>query len=276
MFIAGLHKIDSRQKRSGMTIVKTQKLHFKRLQMKNALITGASGGIGTALCSAYKQAGYVVIATDMEKNPALQCDVFIECNLLLFVRDESYRKTKITEFKKQFTDGLTTLINNAATQILGSTEKITVQNWHDTLDVNLIAPFMLTQTFLKELEQVKASVVNISSVHQTATKPEFVAYATSKSALSGLTRSMAIDLGNKIRVNGIAPAATATPMLLAGFEGKKEKLAELSAMHPIGRIAEPEEIASVALFLSSEHANFITGAVISVDGGISGRLHDPV
>lgn len=244
--------------------------------MKNALITGASGGIGTALCSAYKHAGYVVIATDLKKNPLLQCDTFVECNLMQFVRDESYRKIKTAEFKKQFAGGLTTLINNAATQILGSTEKLTVQNWHDTLDINLVAPFLLAQSFLPELEQAKGSVVNISSVHQTATKPEFVAYATSKSALSGLTRSMAVDLGSKIRVNAIAPAATATPMLLAGFEGKKDKFEELSSMHPIGRIASPEEIANVALFLSSSQSSFITGAVISADGGISGRLHDPV
>ncbi|MBD2442590.1 SDR family oxidoreductase [Dolichospermum sp. FACHB-1091] len=72
------------------------------------------------------------------------------------------------------------------------------------------------------------------------------------------------------------PSETATPMLLAGFEGKEEEFQQLSNMHPLGRIAQPEEIASVALFLVSQEASFITGASLSVDGGIGIRLHDPV
>lgn len=243
---------------------------------KTAIITGASGGIGSSLCSAYSSSGYRVIATDRVKNQDLTCDVFVECDLMRFVRDEAYRAAKSSELRTAAGGSLNTLVNNAATQILGTTDMLTTQQWHDTLDVNLIAPFLLTQQFLSELEASQGSVVNISSVHQTATKPEFVAYATSKSALSGMTRAMSVDLGSRIRVNAIAPAATATPMLLAGFEGKDEKFKELSSMHPIGRIASPEEISNVALFLSSSKSSFITGAVIATDGGISGRLHDPV
>ena len=116
----------------------------------------------------------------------------------------------------------------------------------------------------------------MSSVHATATKPGFIAYATSKTALVGLTRSLAVDLGPRVRVNCILPAATDTPMLRAGFEGNPQGLAELGAMHPIGRIATPEEVAHVAVFLASKDAAVITGAAFAIDGGIGGRLHDPV
>ncbi|MFN6000135.1 MAG: SDR family NAD(P)-dependent oxidoreductase, partial [Dolichospermum sp.] len=116
----------------------------------------------------------------------------------------------------------------------------------------------------------------ISSVHAISTKPGFVCYATSKSALVGMTKAMAVDLGADLRINAICPGATATPMLLAGFEGKEEEFQQLSNMHPLERIAQPDEIASVALFLVSQEASFITGASLSVDGGIGIRLHDPV
>ena len=91
----------------------------------------------------------------------------------------------------------------------------------------------------------------------------------------GLTRSMAVDLGPRIRVNAINPR-NSNPMLLAGFEGKEKEYAELSKMHPLERIAEPKEIAQAAVFLASQQSTFITGASLDIDGGISQRLHDPL
>jgi NAD(P)-dependent dehydrogenase (short-subunit alcohol dehydrogenase family) len=129
---------------------------------------------------------------------------------------------------------------------------------------------------LPDLEKARGSVVNISSVHATLTKPGFSAYATSKAALLGMTRALAVDLGPRVRVNCVTPAATDTPMLRAGFEGNPAELSALAAMHPSGRIATPEEIARVVLFLASDAASAITGAALAADGGIGGRLHDPV
>jgi NAD(P)-dependent dehydrogenase (short-subunit alcohol dehydrogenase family) len=168
------------------------------------------------------------------------------------------------------------LINNAAVQILKPSGQLTLDDWQHTLNINLLAPFLLAQALLPELEKAKGSVINIASVHAVATKPEFVCYATSKAALVGLTKSMAVDLGPRVRINAICPAAVATPMLRAGFEGRKDAFEELSRMHPLGRVASPDEIAGVALFLASSQAGFITGTSIYVDGGICSRLHDPV
>ena len=244
--------------------------------MKTVLITGASGGIGKAMCSRFVAEEFNVIATDQRMDDKPECTSFIQCDLKKIVRDETYRSSLIAEFKSHFRDGLFSLINNAAEQILGGVEELTTQQWDDTLDVNLIAPFVLSQAFIKDLEASNGSIINISSIHQELTKPGFIAYATSKAALSGLVRAMAVDLGRRVRVNAIAPAATSTPMLLAGFEGKEELFRQLSNMHPLGRISTPEEVAHVAYFLASENASSMTGAVINVDCGISGRLHDPV
>jgi NAD(P)-dependent dehydrogenase (short-subunit alcohol dehydrogenase family) len=244
--------------------------------IQTVLITGACGGIGQALCRVFQAADYFVIASDHFSDPC-SCNAFVEADLNSFCTNEQYRIDTISRVRLHLgCHGLSVLINNAAIQILGTTEAITVEHWRQTLDVNLVAPFLLTQALLSDLEKAKGSVVNIASVHATVTKPGFVSYATSKAALVGLTRSLSVDLGSRVRVNAICPAATATPMLLAGFEGNPEALQELANAHPLERIAQPEEVAQVALFLASPQASFITGASILVDGGISGRLHDPL
>jgi len=242
---------------------------------RTALITGALGGTGTALCTAFKNAGYRVLATDREQGQCA-CDEFLREDIRDLCSD-SEKLAVFAEHCAKFTGdaGLHVLVNNAGIQILNHVEQIDQEQWAATLETNLLAPFFLTKALLSLLTKAKGSVVNIASIHATQTKPRFVAYATSKAALIGLTRAMAIDLGPKLRANAISPAATATPMLLAGFENSPEGLSKLGAMHPLDRIATPEEVAQSALFLASDAASFISGATLSLDGGISARLHDP-
>jgi NAD(P)-dependent dehydrogenase (short-subunit alcohol dehydrogenase family) len=243
---------------------------------QSVLITGANGGIGQALCKNFKEAGYYVIASDRDIGDCV-CDEFIQADIEALCTKHEYREDILSKVRYYLPDkGLFGLINNAAIQILGKTEDVQVEEWHRTLNTNLVSPFLLIQGLLPELRKVRGSVVNIASVHAINTKPGFVCYASSKSALVGLTKAMAVDLGAEVRVNAICPGATATPMLLAGFEGKEREFQQLSKMHPLQRIAEPDEIAQVALFLVSPQASFITGASLSVDGGIGVRLHDPV
>lgn len=239
-----------------------------------ALITGAAGGIGLVLCAEFRNAGYRVIATDVAGASGVACDQFVEADLKALCRDEACLKRFVQQLDIP-ASGLTVLINNAAVQILNRTDTASVQDWRDTLDVNVLAPFLLTQALLPHLEKARGSVVNVGSVHATATKPGFVCYATSKAALVGLTRSLAVDLGGRVRVNAVNPAAVATPMLLQGFKGKDAQFAALGGMHPVGRIASPGDIAQAVLFLASRNAAFVTGAAFDVDGGILSRLHDP-
>ena len=242
------------------------------------LVTGARGGIGAALCKGFKAKGWLVIGTSQgtPSDPSLY-DHYIKLNMSAFVKDADIRSAFIDEVKDLCCGvPFKALINNAAVQHLGKTENISSEIMQESFNVNTIGPFMLTQGFLRDLEAAKGSVLNIGSVHAQATKPEFVPYATTKAALHGLTRALAVDLGGRIRVNTLAPAATATPMLLSGFEGREDAFKELAAVHPVNRIARPEEICDAALFLCSDHAKFVTGSSFYIDGGILSRLHDPV
>jgi NAD(P)-dependent dehydrogenase (short-subunit alcohol dehydrogenase family) len=160
------------------------------------------------------------------------------------------------------------LVNNAALQVLSPTGHIRLADWEDSLSVNLTAPFLLTQALLEPLEAGHGCVVNIGSVHARATKREFAAYATTKAALHGLTRALAVDLGPSVRVVCIAPAAIATPMLMEGFKGKEDAFGRLEECHPANRIGRPEEVARVVSFLLSQDSGFLTGSTLYLDGGV--------
>lgn len=241
--------------------------------MPVALISGASGGIGQALCAGFRNSGYYVIATDLEESGA-NWDQFIKADLKQLCGDQAALNDFISKLKLQNNE-LRVLVNNAALQKLNSTEHVSYDEWLEVNQVNVAAPFFLTQALLPNLEKGNGSVINIGSVHAHATKSKFITYATSKSALNGLTRALAVDLGSRVRVNSINPAAVATPMLMEGFSGKEEKYELLASMHPVGRIGIPEDVAKLALFLASEEAAFITGTEMNMDGGVLSRLHDP-
>lgn len=244
-----------------------------------AMITGAAGGIGQALVTEFVAVGYSVIAADLSWDASgARNDSVYELKLdLAELVTKPGSIHELVEHVEQITGGrgLKALINNAAVQILGHTASLTQEQWHTTWNINLNAPFILIQHFLDSLTENRGAVVNISSIHATQTKKQFVAYATSKAALSSLTRNLAVDVGDMIRINAIEPAAVGTEMLLAGFEGKAKELAQLGQFHPVGRIAEPKEIAELAVFLCSDKSRFLQGACVSASGGIHGCLSDP-
>jgi NAD(P)-dependent dehydrogenase (short-subunit alcohol dehydrogenase family) len=241
------------------------------------LITGVSGGIGGSLVKVFFNEGYTIIGTDIiEPINDKNIKYFIKADLgSIISNDEEIQNFYINVKNILKDDGLHAIVNNAAIQIVKNVSDLTINDVINSFKINCAAPFMLIKIFLIHLEKCYGSVVNISSIHAELSKPEFVAYATSKSALSGLTKSLALELGDRVRINAIAPAAVTTQMLLAGFESNKDGLTKLSNFHPVGRIGEPYEVAQLALFLTSDSAKFINGSVIKIDGGISNRLYDP-
>jgi NAD(P)-dependent dehydrogenase (short-subunit alcohol dehydrogenase family) len=245
--------------------------------LKTVLITGAAGGIGRALVQVFHDAGYHIVATDLAEKPSdLPCAQYLLADLARFVRDESYAAQTLAAIRQVLNgNGLKVIIHNAASQILGGTESLTRADWQQTLDVNLLAPFLLSQALLPELEASKGSVIHIGSIHARLTKKNFVAYATSKAALAGMTRALAVDLGPRVRVNAVEPAAIETDMLKAGFAKKPDLYAQLEHYHPQQRIGQPEEVARLALAMTDGDMTFLHGACVGLDGGISGRLFDP-
>lgn len=242
------------------------------------IVTGAAGAIGTAICKAFAVAGHDLVAIDLRRPDNLDAHAaFIDIDLDRYCSDRQYRDAASVRLHEAVAGkSLIALVNNAAVQILGTAETLTTEDWNRTLNVNLLAPFLLTQALLDALTVAHGSVINISSIHARQTKPEFVAYATSKAGLDGLTRSLAVELGGRVRVNAICPAAIDTPMLRAGFAAHESGLEQLGQLHPAGRIGTPDEVAALAVFLASEAAGFITGADLAIDGGIGARLRDPL
>lgn len=241
--------------------------------MKKALITGVLGGIGSALAMAFRAEGFYVYGLDVREDYKFNCNRFIQFDLASFCTDVAYREKWTQTFKKEIPQ-LDVLINNAAVQKLDKLDDLKLEDWQETLNVNLTGPMLLSQVFLQKLEATNGSIINIGSIHQQLTKPRFVSYATSKSALIGLTKALAVDLEGRVRVNAISPAAIETDMLLAGFDGDERALEELRRIHPVQRIGYPQEVAKLALFLASENTGFIHGANLTLDGGISSVLKD--
>lgn len=241
--------------------------------MKTVFITGVKGKIGKTISEIFKDAGYFVIGQDKVSGSPESCDLFYNFDLQLYACDSGFRNQWNETFSKDF-DSLHVLINNAAVQLLGNVGNYSVKDWDETMSVNLTAPFCLIQSFYDRLVKSKGSVVNIASIHKQLTKERFFAYATSKSALVGLTKALAVDVQGKFRVNCISPAAVDTPMLHAGFNHDLDKINMLGKLHPIQRIGKPEEVARLALFLSEDQTQFINGADIMIDGGISSSLRD--
>jgi NAD(P)-dependent dehydrogenase (short-subunit alcohol dehydrogenase family) len=241
---------------------------------KAVIITGSAGGIGSAIVRAFREAGILTIGLDQSRETL--SDHFIEVDLQELVNSAA-EQTRLQAALANLLDGmgLAGLINNAACQVIGCTDKISVSDFRRSLDINTTAPFLLTQLCLEPLERSHGTIVNISSIHAQLTKPGFVAYATSKGALETLTRALAVDLGSRIRVMGIAPAAINTAMLRDGFRDHPELLQQLAEFHPTYSIGEPADIAHLCRFLLLEAPDFLNGSVIPMDGGIGSKLHDP-
>ncbi|WP_269618884.1 SDR family NAD(P)-dependent oxidoreductase [Zhongshania sp. BJYM1] len=242
---------------------------------KAVVITGTNGGIGAALKEKFSEEGYAVIG--IGKSPDQKnCDAYIQVDFIELARSEEVLKCFCEEilplFKKYSLAGL---INNSALQILADTKSLTLNDFQSTLSVNLIVPFILSKICLEFLQENKGSIVNIGSIHAKLTKKTFVAYATSKGALETMTKAMAVDVGSKVRVNLIAPAAIETEMLVDGFKACPEKYTQLKDCHPTGSIGQPEEVANIAFYLINGSTPFLNGAVIDLTGGISAKLCDP-
>lgn len=243
------------------------------------VVTGAAGEIGQALVAKFQRNGHKVFGLDVRPWPqATEIDEFAQVDLQEIVLRPEGTAHPVTSDILSWSDGsgLSALVNNAAVQCLASVENLDMEAWSATLNVNVVAPFILVQALLPRLERANGCVVNISSIHARLTKAGFVAYATSKAALSGMTRAMAVELGDRIRVNAVEPASVETSMLKASFEGREEKLAALAALHPLGRLATSEEIATLVYAIAMGDFKSLHGACVDISAGISARLHDPI
>lgn len=176
--------------------------------------------------------------------------------------------------------GVDILVNSQGIQRYGTVEETSEELWDEVIAVNLTSMFLTAKYAIPAMRQRGGgAIINVSSVQGLATQTQVAAYSTSKAAIIGLTRTIAIDYAREnIRANSVLPASIDTPMLrhsaelFKGDRSMEDILADWGAMHPVGRIGTPEEIANLIAFLASSRASFITGAEIKADGGMMAAL----
>lgn len=249
---------------------------------KSILLTGAAGGIGLCLANYLASEGFSILALD--KHAKILDQPMIDNPNINWIIQDLVSISSSTEASQIFYESvkailqgnsLYAIIHNAAVQCLGGFLDLGLDDWRSSLDVNLLAPVAINKLFMRDLIDSHGCIIHISSIHSHLTKPGFTAYATSKAALSGLTRAMAVELGDRVRVNAIEPAAIRTPMLETGFNDHPELLSVLEEHHPTKSIGSAEDVARAVSFLLDPANSFLNGCVLELGGGIHARLHDP-
>jgi NAD(P)-dependent dehydrogenase (short-subunit alcohol dehydrogenase family) len=249
---------------------------------RNVLVTGAAGDIGHAIAAAFLKRGATVVASDsrqaalMERVAALTSlgKVFgiaaelSEPSAVAALAAETLRRAGRVDV----------LVNNAAFQPDGDVSDCDPESFDLTYQVNVRAPFLLSRALVPSMREAGGgAIVNLTSVHATAPGPRRLAYATSKTALLGMTRSMAVDLGRyNIRVNALSPGATLTTQLKDAWaqrqaeSGTVDVFRHARRLHPLGRLAEVDDVAGAAVYLAE--AGFVSGVELRVDGGFLSSL----
>lgn len=240
---------------------------------KNALITGGTRGIGEAIAREFAKKGYNLIinyVNSKEKAEKLKNELEEIYNIKVLtsqadLADEKAIENMVDIAIKKF-GKIDVLVNNAGIVIDKEFEDRTIEDWKQILNINLIAPFILTKLIGKEMVNNKSgAIINISSTNGINTYyPTSVDYDASKSGLISLTYDSAVELAPYVRVNCIAPGWVNTEM---NKELPEDFVKEETERILVKRFAEPEEIAKVATFLASDDASFINSTVIKVDGG---------
>src|SRR3954469_14638775 len=256
---------------------------MRGLQGKNVLVTGGSSGIGQAI--AVRFAGYGAnVAINYLTTPDEAADTEEQVHTCinqvqqhgvqdLLVQGDVSKEADVVRMVEETVDALGSidvLINNAGIQISRPSHELANGDFDKVIDVNLRGAFMCARESLQHfLGHGGGGIINVSSVHQEIPKPNYLGYSVSKGGMQNLTRTLALEYAARgIRVNGIGPGATITPINRAWVDDPVK--AEMVTRHiPMLRAGTSDEMAGVACFLASDDAAYITGQTIFVDGGLT-------
>jgi 2-keto-3-deoxy-L-fuconate dehydrogenase len=240
-----------------------------RLDNRVALVTGGASGIGEATCRAMAAAGATVIVADLNAEAAekLAAELVNARAMVLDIASESAVNTVFASL-----DRLDVLVNNAGIGLVGGIEDTTLADFERLMLVNVTGMFLVTRAAVPKLLTTKGNIVNIGSVAGVVGIKKRYAYCATKGAVVAMTKQLAVEYAQQIRVNCICPGTVDSPFVEGYLEKyhkhEKEKVRqELNQRQPIGRLGRPEEIANLALYLASEEAAFITGSIVAIDGG---------
>ena len=251
------------------------------LQNRSVVITGSGSGIGRACAFEFAKGGDNIVIADIRldaaeetvsqiaaaggKAFACQVDVSKPDSVTALVNKtiEQYGKIDV-------------LINNAAIQVNKTIADTSFEEWNAQMSVNVGGVFVCSKLFLPYLKSTKGNIVNMSSVNAYYVEPSCAGYCSTKAAIIGLTKAMAIDHGPEgIRVNCICPGYIDAGLAEGYFQSQANPArarAEAGKLHALWRIGKPEEVAQVAIFLASDRASFVTGSAYIVDGGFGSGM----
>lgn len=256
-----------------------------RFRGKVCLVTGAGRGIGReiALRMASEGAAVAVNDIDPETARAVARRIRDEGGNAVGIQADVSRDSdasRLVEETLSRLGGPDILVNNAGVDLVAAPRDTGVDEWQRMLSVDLSGAFLCAKHSMEHLARERSGVVvNISSIHASATLPGRAAYASAKAGLVGLTRALALDLGPRgIRVNAILPGYIRTEMWshwLDSVPDREGLVRRIADQHPLRRVGTPGDIAGVVAFLASEDAAFISGTTVVVDGGFTAMFQPP-
>jgi meso-butanediol dehydrogenase / (S,S)-butanediol dehydrogenase / diacetyl reductase len=245
-----------------------------RLNNKIAIVTGAGSGIGRACAIALAREGAKVVLVGRRKERLEETAREIGDSAFVLVADVSAQDeiARVVEQTVAHFGGLNVLLNNAGVLHIGTAEQITKEQWDETFNVNVRGLWLLSRAVLPPMRKAGGgSIINMASVLGINGARNRASYAPSKGAVVLLTKCMAIDHGHEhIRVNAICPSFVETDLTAAVISrspNPNSVRAERIAVHPIGRLGQPDDVAGLAVYLASDESSWVTGSVFAVDGG---------
>ena len=252
-----------------------------RLKDKVALVTGAGSGIGKAIAGRFAAEGAKVVVNYHAGGKHSGTDVADAITksggtavaIAAEVNERADVETMIRQTVEKF-GRLDIAVSNAGIEIKRPFLEVTDEEWHKVIDVNLNGSFLVSQIAARQMvrQGQGGKLIFVSSVHEDIPFAQYTAYCASKGALRMMMRNLALELApHKINANNIAPGAIATPInqaVLQDKEALKNALEEI----PWGRFGKPEEVASVAVFLASDEADYVTGSTYYIDGGLTQQV----
>ncbi len=255
-----------------------------RLNGRVAIVTGTARGIGRAIADAVAGEGAHVVGVDVlaDAGRAAADEIRDRGGSIEFVAADVSLEADVRRLVEGVLDvhrRIDVLVNNAAVQVESLAADVRVEDFHRIVNVNLLGCVLTCREVLPAMvEQRSGSIVNMSSVNAFAGDPLLPVYGATKAAIIGYTKSVAAAYGpSGIRANVICPGDVDTELNQAFFRAHPDPSAfrrQVEAQYPVRRIASPEEVARVAVFLASDDASFVSGAELVVDGAITSRIYE--
>ena len=245
-----------------------------RFRDRGVLVTGGGSGIGQQVCYAAAEEGARIAVADLDQEHAEATAAEIrrrkgEAQAFQLDVTDPAAVTACVSVAETALGRLDVLVNSAGIREIVSVLDLSLAEWQRVIDVNLTGTFLASQAFARRLvaHGRPGQIVNLASTLGLMAAPNRAAYTASKHAVVGLTREMALELGEKqIRVNAVAPGVVRTPLTERYFQDPA-MAQSIRDIHALGRWAEPREVANAILFLADEANGFITGSILTVDGG---------